>query len=73
MSSLAVDIGNTSISLCLFKDDKLFATKKISQLSGFNFKKIKFFKKKFFNKKVNKIIISSVVPKCDFILKNFYL
>ena len=37
MSSLAVDIGNTSISLCLFKDDKLFASKKISQ-SEFNLK-----------------------------------
>ena len=69
MNSLAVDIGNTSISLCLFKDDKLFASKKISQ-SEFNLK-IKFFKKKFFNKKVNKIIISSVVPKCDFIFKEF--
>ena len=70
MNSLAVDIGNTSISLCLFKDNKLFASKKISQ-SEFNFKKLNSLKKKFFNKNVNKIIISSVVPKCDFIFKEF--
>ena len=57
MNSLAIDIGNTSISLCLFKDDKLFASKKILQ-SEFNFKKLNALKKKFFNKNVNKIIIS---------------
>ena len=45
MNSLAVDIGNTSISLCLFKDDKLFASKKISQSELIL--KIKFFKKNF--------------------------
>ena len=33
MSSLAVDIGNTSISLCLFKDDKLFASKKFHKVN----------------------------------------
>ena len=31
MSSLAVDIGNTSISLCLFKDDKLFLQKNFTK------------------------------------------
>ena len=35
------------------------------------FKKLNSLKKNFFNKKVNKIIISSVVPKCDFIFKEF--
>ena len=28
-----IDIGNTSISLCLFKDDKLFASKKIYKVN----------------------------------------
>ena len=48
----------------------LVPSKKILQ-SEFNFKKLNALKKKFFNKNVNKIIISSVVPKCDFIFKEF--
>ena len=70
MKTLSVDIGNTSISLGLFKDGELVSTKKISQ-NGFNLKKLNGLKKNFFNKDTKKIIISSVVPECDFIFKKF--
>ena len=70
MKTLSVDIGNTSISLGLFKDGELVYSKKISQ-DGFNLRKLNALKKKFFNKDTKKIIISSVVPECDFIFKKF--
>jgi type III pantothenate kinase len=63
---LAIDIGNTNISLGLFRNERLLSrydipTKQISYLPDF---------KKIFNKnKIDDVIICSVVPKSTIILK----
>ncbi len=68
--NLVIDIGNTSISFCKFKGSKLISNTKLLQDE---FKKTQLTSLgNFFSKEtITKTIISSVVPDCNTIIKNY--
>ena len=75
MTNLTIDVGNTSTIFCFFSLQKVIFTKRVhtKELSDFKLKKIinkKNIDKDF--KKFSCIIISSVVPSVDKILKDFF-
>ena len=70
MINITVDIGNTIISLCMFKKNKLLKHTKIPN-DKLNLKTLKVLKAKFFLNKKVKVLISSVVPKSERIIKSF--
>jgi type III pantothenate kinase len=70
MTNVTIDIGNTIISFCMFKKNKLFRHKKIPK-DKLNFKVLKNLKNKFFKDKKVKLLISSVVPSSEKIIKSF--
>ena len=75
MTKLTIDVGNTSTLFCFFSLQKVIFTKRVhtKELSDFKLNKIineKKIDKDF--KKFSCIIISSVVPSVDKILKDFF-
>ncbi|MAI29527.1 MAG: hypothetical protein CMP38_04880 [Rickettsiales bacterium] len=70
MMNVTVDIGNTIISFCMFKKNKLLKFIKIPK-EKFDLEALKVLKSKFFNDPNVKLLISSVVPSSEKILKAF--
>ena len=70
MINLTVDIGNTIISFCMFKKNKLHKHTKIPK-DKLNLKTLNALKKNFFINHKVKVLISSVVPKSEKIIKSF--
>ena len=67
--NLVIDIGNTSISFCKFKGNKLISNVKLLQ-DEFKKTKLTSLISFFSEEKISKTIISSVVPNCNSIIKN---
>ncbi len=70
MTNVTIDIGNTIISFCIFKKNKLLRHKKILK-DKLDLKTLKSLKNKFFNDESVKLLISSVVPSSEKIIKDF--
>ena len=70
MTNVTIDIGNTVISFCMFKKNKLLKHKKITK-DKLNLKALKNLRNKFFEDKNAKLLISSVVPSIEKIIKSF--
>ncbi len=70
MINITVDIGNTIISFCMFKKNKLLKHAKIPK-DKLNLKTLKVLKAKFFINEKVRVLISSVVPKSEKIIKYF--
>ena len=70
MTNVTIDIGNTVISFCMFKKNKLLKHKKIPK-DKLNLKALKNLRNKFFEDKNAKLLISSVVPSIEKIIKSF--
>ena len=68
--NVTIDIGNTIISFCKFKQNKLLNFEKIPK-DKLNLRTLKVLKKKFFVNQNLKILISSVVPSSEKIIKSF--
>ena len=71
MTNVTIDIGNTIISFCMFKKNKLLKHTKISK-NQLDLKILNFLKKSFFEDPKVKILISSVVPPIEKELKSFF-
>ena len=70
MINITFDIGNTITTFCMFKKNKLLKHAKIPK-DKLNLKTLKVLKDKFFLNKKVKVLISSVVPKSEKIIKSF--
>ena len=68
--NVTIDIGNTIISFCKFRQNKLLKFEKIPK-DKLNLKTLKVLKKKLFVNQNLKILISSVVPSSEKIIKSF--
>ena len=71
MINITIDIGNTIISFCMFKKNKLLKHTKIPK-DKLNLKTLKVLKEKFLINHKVKVLISSVVPKSEKIIKSFF-
>ena len=71
MTNVTIDIGNTIISFCMFKKNKLLKHKKIFK-NQLDLKILNFLKKSFFEDPQVRILISSVVPPIEKELKSFF-
>lgn len=70
---LTVDIGNTNAMFCIFKGMKILKTSSINiELIRYEKKLMNYLKKLLSNKNINGIIISSVVPELNKILKKLF-
>ena len=70
MINITFDIGNTITTFCMFKKNKLLKHAKIPK-DKLNLKTLKVLKDKFFLNNKVKVLISSVVPKSEKIIKSF--
>ncbi len=61
--NLTIDIGNTNVMICIFKNDLIIKHKKVNVLNFSKKEQYNFFKKLFVKYKILNILISSVVPK----------
>ena len=68
--NLVIDIGNTSISFCKFKGRQLISNTKLLQ-DEFKKTKLTSLMSFFSEETISKTIISSVVPNCNGIIKNY--
>ena len=71
MINVTVDVGNTIISFCMFKKDKLVKHRKIPT-DKLDIKTLKIIKKFFFGHHKIRPLISSVVPSSEKIIKSFF-
>tara|TARA_B100000035_G_scaffold198733_1_gene169801 strand:+ start:578 stop:1327 length:750 start_codon:yes stop_codon:yes gene_type:complete len=71
MINVTVDVGNTIISFCMFKKDKLLKHIKIPK-DKLDIKTLKILKKNFFGHHKIRPLISSVVPSSEKIIKSFF-
>ncbi len=70
MTNVTIDIGNTIISFCLFKKNKLLKHKRILK-DKLDVKALKDLKSSFFESQKVKLLISSVVPSSEKVIKSF--
>ena len=61
MMNVTIDIGNTIISFCMFKKNKLLKFTRVPK-DKLNLKVLKVLKNRFFREKEVRSLISSVVP-----------
>ena len=67
--NLTIDIGNTNVMICIFKNNRIIKHEKLNVISFSKKNQYSFFKKLFLKYKILNILISSVVPK---ISENFF-
>ena len=70
MINVTIDIGNTIISFGIFKQNKLLKCIKIPR-DKLDLKSLRVIKKKFLVNEKVKILISSVVPSSEKLIKSF--
>ena len=61
--NLTIDIGNTNVMICIFKNNRIIKYEKVNVTSFSKKDQYNFFKKLFLKYKILNIVISSVVPK----------
>ena len=71
MINVTIDVGNTIISFCMFKKDKLLKHRKIPK-DKLDIKALQILKKNFFGQQKIRSLISSVVPSSEKIIKSFF-
>ena len=70
MTNVTIDIGNTIISFCMFKKNRLLKYTKIPK-DKLDLKVLNRLRNKFFGEKKINLLISSVVPSSEKIIKSF--
>ncbi len=70
MTNVTIDIGNTIISFCMFKKNRLLKYTKIPK-DKLDLKVLNRLRNKFFEEKKINLLISSVVPSSEKIIKSF--
>ena len=71
MINVTIDVGNTIISFCMFKKDKLLKHRRIPK-DKLDIKALEVLKKNFFGHHKIRSLISSVVPSSEKIIKSFF-
>jgi type III pantothenate kinase len=61
--NLTIDIGNTSVIICIFKNNKIIEYDKVNLINFSKQDQYNFFKKIFLKYEILNILLSSVVPK----------
>ena len=61
--NLTIDIGNTNVMICIFKNNRIIKHDKLNVINFSKKDQYNFFKKLFLKYKILNILISSVVPK----------
>ena len=60
--NLTIDIGNTNVMICIFKNNQIIKCNKVNVINFSKNKQYNFFKKLFLKYKILNVLISSVVP-----------
>ena len=60
--NLTIDIGNTNVMICIFKNNQIFKHEKVNVINFSKGDQYNFFKKLFMKYKILNVLISSVVP-----------
>jgi len=60
--NLTIDIGNTNVMICIFKNNQIIKCNKVNVINFSKKKQYNFFKKLFLKYKILNVLISSVVP-----------
>ncbi len=60
--NLTIDIGNTNVMICIFKNNQIIKCDKVNVINFSKNKQYNFFKKLFLKYKILNVLISSVVP-----------
>ncbi len=61
--NLTIDIGNTNVMICIFKNNQIFKHEKVNVVNFSKKNQYAFFKKLFIKYKIFNVLISSVVPR----------